>query len=256
MTDGKSKAMCFFSPLRNCGAGSATQKRLEEQLCHHLGFPRVVGFDMNFVSHIDVEVRFLTDKYILVNDYSALDNKISLQAFQGKKLQAKLRSCFPDLVQVPLPFLGHSQRGITDLDYKTHDQMMIYKPSVNYVQSVVTPHAVYVPTYDNAKLDKLAVQKIRDAVKATGVSREVIPVAVGDLSHHGGGLHCATSQLTGKVAFNFLQRFTVVFVCVSCIMEVLVVATAVTIYLFLVLFTLILFNCKACVVLFYGFTYL
>ena len=201
--------MCVLNP--RCSV-PAVQERLEKQLCHHLGLPRVASFRAIF-GHVDMEVCWLTDKCVFVNDYSACEPR---EKILGMDLHAKIRSCFPDLVQVPLPFTGHSQRESTKYDPVIEAQQTLYN-AVNYVQSVVTPHAVYVPAFGHL-MDKLAVSKVRAAVKSSGVHREVIPVVVGQLAHFGGSLHCATTQLRGKPAFDFLQRFVCacvhVYVCV------------------------------------------
>ena len=109
-----------------------------------------------------MEVCWLTPKCVLVNDYSGCR---PAEKRRGMALHSRMRSCFPDLVQVPMPFMGHSSRDAEDTDYIPHQDQMIYN-AINYVQSVVTPHAVYVPTFGH-QLDEIAVRKVHDAVRAT-----------------------------------------------------------------------------------------
>ena len=160
-TDGNSKALCFFNVRTGSGSGSATQTQLEERLCHHLGFPRVLALNAIGPAHADIEVCWLTPKCVLVNDYSGCRPP---EKRRGMALQTRMRSCFPDLVQVPLPFKGHSSREKGEYEF-LEEQQSLYN-AINYVQSVVTPHAVYVPAFGHP-LDELAVKKVRAAVRAT-----------------------------------------------------------------------------------------
>jgi agmatine/peptidylarginine deiminase len=72
-----------------------------------------------------------------------------------------------------------------------------------YSQMIITPHAAYVPSFGLPDTDNQAVQVVQEGMPG---HQSVISVPVGQkLGEYGGGLHCMTTQLNGRPAFEFLR---------------------------------------------------
>ncbi len=167
-------------------------RKTADQLRDALGLVRIVPVESSGPLHADLEVAWVSKQVMLVNG--------------GKdSISANLREHFPSIHFATLPFRGHmtADLGIRDVGL-LEDQRDKFVPFFNYAQSVVTRHAVYVPEYNGDD------SGLKDALKvyhaALGDSKRVITVRVGDLPANGGSLHCLTTQLQGKVAYEFLSN--------------------------------------------------
>jgi hypothetical protein len=173
-------------------AYSAGTRKTAEQLRDALGLARIIPIESPGPLHADLEVAWVSKHVMLVNG--------------GKgSISASLRDHFPRVRTETLPFRGHvtTSVGVRDVGL-LEDQRDKFVPFFNYAQSVITRHAVYVPEYDGDDAG------LKDALKvyhaAVGDSKPVITVRVGDLPANGGSLHCLTTQLHGKVAYEFLAK--------------------------------------------------
>jgi hypothetical protein len=165
-------------------------KQTADQLRDSLGLARIVTIESSGPNHADLEVAWVSHRVMLVNG--------------GKdSISASLQEHFPNVHLEMLPFRGHGVTSVGAHDVGLFDgQHEKFVPFFNYAQSVVTMHAVYVPEYNGDETG------LKDALKhyhaALGDSKPVITVRVGELPRDGGSLHCLTTQLQGRVAYEFL----------------------------------------------------
>ena len=161
----------------------------------------------DYIPHLDMYACFVGDKVVAVHGQANPQFEILLDALlpfvrdKGVRLlplphdpPSGWRSRVPTAKNVYCGVLGGSD--IFGLRWDA---------AGNYIQSLVTRNAVYVPQYGGVHLqaDKVAMVNYRAAVEWEEGGRKVVGVPWKALGG-GGGLHCLTTQLEGEAAGRLL----------------------------------------------------
>ncbi len=184
---------CLCSPNRN---GGKTKPELEEILKERLGAKRVLWLDYGALegddtdSHIDTLARLCPDGVLIY----VQANKTDSQYEELSKMEEQIRSLRrPDgepynLISLPLPDPIHDSEG--------------NRLPATYANYLVTPRAIYMPTYGQRINDDRAKELIKKAFK-NELPIEGIDCQPLIVQH--GSLHCATMQLgRGTINTNLL----------------------------------------------------
>lgn len=181
-SDGKgiilTTATCLESPNRN---GDLTRREIEEYLSKSLGAKKVYWLECRPLqgddtdAHIDTIARLAPDDTII---YVSCDDPSNVNYTNLRDIERQLKSFrHPDghpfnLVALPSP---------DDIDGNP----------ATYANFLVTPSAVFVPTYAQPDNDRRAIEAIRKVY----APREIIGIDCRALIKQHGSLHCATMQL-------------------------------------------------------------
>lgn len=175
-------SQCLLSPNRN---GGHTQAQIEAHLKKVLGIEKVLWLNHGEMagddtdSHIDTLARLAPRNTILYNGNSATPShtntsldmmKEDLSTFtnaQGQKF---------NLVELPVPAPIVDEEG--------------YQLPATYANFLIMNHQVLVPTYNQPKLDELALSIIKTAFP----DRHVCGIDCNALIKQHGSLHCVTMQ--------------------------------------------------------------
>lgn len=192
-TDGEGTILttsrCLCSPNRN---GFLTKHEADHQLRTRLGAEHVLMLDYGYLigddtdSHIDTLARMAPGNIIL---YTGCRNMDDPQFEELLKMRAQLtmfRNVVGEpynLVELPLPEAIFDEEG--------------NRLPATYANYLVTEDKIFMPTYNQPRLDELAMQMVKIAFpehKVRGIDCRVL------IKQHG-SLHCATMQLP-KGVFN------------------------------------------------------
>ncbi len=176
---------CLMSPNRN---GDLSRDEIQSYLSETLGFDRFLWLDHGYLagddtdSHIDTLARIAPDNTILYVhcDDPEDEHFEQLDAMRRQLMTFVTRDGQPyNLVALPMP------DAIMDEDGE--------RLPATYANYLVTPKAVYMPTYGQPRKDLLAQQIIRIVF----ANHKIVPVDCRALIRQHGSLHCATMQLSG-----------------------------------------------------------
>lgn len=173
---------CLLQKNRNPHLDKDT---LDSMLCKILGVKKILWLHYGFLrgddtdSHIDTLVRFIDERTIAytVCEDSGDEHYKELQAMQGELCE--LKDCEGrafNLVALPLPKARFYQKE--------------RKPA-SYVNFLFVNGALLVPTYNDSKNDKKALEILQNALPHL----QVIGIPCMDLIKWNGSLHCATMQI-------------------------------------------------------------
>lgn len=170
-------AECLLNPNRN---PTYTRQEIEKILSDRLGFDRFLWLHHGHVegddtdSHIDTLARLAPDDVII---YSGGDpEEMRLMEEELKGFTTRQGSPYR-LVKLPAPDPIHDEEG--------------RHLAATYANYLVTPRAVYLPTYGQFENDTLALELL----KGVYPERKIIGVDCTTLIKQGGSLHCSTMQL-------------------------------------------------------------
>lgn len=174
---------CLMAPNRN---STRSRREIERYLKDALGMERILWLDNGYLagddtdSHVDTLARLAPNDTII---YTGCQDP-SDEHFQALRDMADQLREFRtvegnpyNLIELPLP----------DAIYDGDGQRL----PATYANYLVTPRAVFVPTYNQPKKDFLASQMIRIAFP----EQEIVTVDCRALIRQHGSLHCATMQL-------------------------------------------------------------
>lgn len=189
-SDGKGTLLtttrCLMSPNRN---GDLSRSQIEEKLEEALGVSRILWLDHGALegddtdSHIDTIARIAPDDTIIYVgcDDPADSHYAELQSMKNDLMQFRTQAGLPyNLVELPLPDAAYDSDGM--------------RLPATYANYLVTPEAVFMPTYGNHMKDNLAAG-ILQAV----FGKEVVGVNCLPLIEQHGSLHCATMQIPRQI---------------------------------------------------------
>ncbi|MEK7991202.1 MAG: agmatine deiminase family protein, partial [Thiotrichaceae bacterium] len=137
----------------------------------------MIPMDEAYLGHADGMLMFIDEKTLLMNDY-AQD-----KAFKHSVLD----ELHAQLTNVDIHEIEGIGYGESHGNYASACGI--------YVNSIVTNHYIYMPTFDNSQKDKAALQKIQSLTDKT-----VIPIDAKEVCFLGGNLRCLSWQLTGDNA--------------------------------------------------------
>ncbi len=176
-------ARCMLSPNRN---NARDKKVVEEQLCLRLGAKRVLWLDYGALegddtdSHIDTLARFVNRDTIV---YTECDNpedshfdELTMMRQQILALRTADGSPY-NAIGLPLPDPVYGPDG--------------ERLPATYANFLITPRGVFLPTYAQARKDRLAA----DMLSMVFIDRPIVPVDCRALIRQHGSLHCATMQI-------------------------------------------------------------
>ncbi|MDE7402874.1 MAG: agmatine deiminase family protein [Muribaculaceae bacterium] len=186
-TDGEgtllTTSQCLLSPNRNAEYSRA---EINEKLSRDLGVDHILWLDYGALigddtdSHIDTLCRMAPENIIL---FTGCRDEDDPQFEDLLKMRAQL-TLFRNrtgesynLVELPLPDAIYGKCGS--------------RLPATYANYLVTPRAVYMPTYNQPQKDFLACQTIRIAFP----NHEVVPVDCSTLIKQHGSLHCSTMTI-------------------------------------------------------------
>lgn len=179
---------CLLSDNRN---NFATKTDAEAMLGRTLGARRVLWLDHGSLegddtdSHVDTLARMLPhDTIAYVKSYRADDaHTAALELMEQQLRQLRTADGNPyNLVGLPLPE--------PCLDPDTGERL-----PATYANFLITPAAVFLPTYGQERNDRLACQMLEMAVG----DRPVVGIDCRALIRQHGSLHCATMQVTNQI---------------------------------------------------------
>lgn len=175
---------CLMSPNRN---GGMTRREIGQYIKQALGGRKLLWLDHGDLEgddtdgHIDTLARFAPDNtivYVGCDDPSDVHYD-GLRAMRGQLQGLRNADGEPfNLLELPLP----------DAVYDPEDG---HRLPATYANFLVINGAVLVPTYNQAKKDRLACQILRVAFP----DHEIVPVDCRALIRQHGSLHCSTMQL-------------------------------------------------------------
>lgn len=180
---------CLLSPNRN---GSLNKKEISQFLSKELGVDHILWLDYGSLegddtdSHIDTLCRFAPENVILFTgcrnmDDPHFDTLLKMRA-QLSLFKNQIGESY-NLVELPLP------DAIFDDDGN--------RLPATYANYLVTPRAVYMPTYNQPENDQLACR----IVKIAFPNHKVIPVDCRTLIKQHGSLHCSTMTIPKITSF-------------------------------------------------------
>lgn len=179
-------ARCLESPNRN---GDLTRKEIEERLREWLGTERVLWLEHGALegddtdSHIDTLARIAPYDTII---YTGCQDKGDAHYAELNAMREELHNLTTargtkfNLVELPLPSPVYDEDG--------------NRLPATYANYLVTPQAVFMPTY-NQPLNDMTARGILAAV----FEREVVTVDCTPLIKQHGSLHCATMQIPKEI---------------------------------------------------------
>ena len=143
----------------------------------------IIPMDEEFLGHSDGMVMFVDEHTLIMNDYQEdPEFKISVK----KSLREGLSSA------IAIHEIEGAGYGEPYGEYASACGI--------YVNSVVTPHYVYMPTFGQPIKDKSALNKIQSLTEKT-----VVPVDAQHICSLGGSIRCLSWQLTGKNAQKLIE---------------------------------------------------
>lgn len=185
-SDGKGTIMttseCLLNPNRNI---HLSKQEIESIIFERLGAERILWLDFGHIegddtdSHIDTLCRFAPGDTIL---YTSCGENGDTQHEELKKMYDQLKTFrtidgLPyNLIELPLPdpiIIDGKRLGAT------------------YANYLVTPHYIYLPTYNQPSKDRLAAITLQSVYP----DRQVVPIDCRTLITQGGSLHCSTMQI-------------------------------------------------------------
>lgn len=186
-TDGEGSLLtttrCLLSPNRN---GGGTRAEIGEQLTRELGVDHILWLDYGALigddtdSHIDTLCRMAPGNIIFFTGCRDMDDPQFEELLHMRAQLSMFRNAegLPyNLVELPLP------DAVVDVDGS--------RLPATYANYLVTPHAVYMPVYNQPEKDELACQTVRIAFP----DHKVVPVECTTLTRQHGSLHCSTMTL-------------------------------------------------------------
>lgn len=174
---------CLLSPNRN---NARSKAEVEEQLRERLGATRVLWLDHGALegddtdSHVDTLARLVNNDTIVFTECSdpADPHFDELDKMKRQILELRTADGSPyNAIGLPLP----------DLEYGPDGERL----PATYANFLITPKAVFLPTYSQPRKDKLAA----DMLSMVFIDRPIVPVDCRALIRQHGSLHCATMQI-------------------------------------------------------------
>lgn len=171
---------CLLSPNRN---GGLTKESLATRLIKELGVDHILWLDYGALegddtdSHIDTLCRLAPGNIILFTGCRDMDDPQFEELLKMRAQLTLFRNQLGEpynLVELPLPDAVYDDDG--------------HRLPATYANYLVTPRAVYMPTYRQPRKDELACQTIRIAFP----DKKIIPVDCSTLIKQHGSLHCST----------------------------------------------------------------
>lgn len=168
---------CLLNSNRN---PTYSKDEIEEILFNRLGFDRVLWLSHGHIegddtdSHIDTLARFAPDDIIY---YCAGDTEdMELMASELRSFRTREGNPY-HLISLPAPDPIYDDEG--------------KRLAATYANYLVTPNAVYIPSYRQPMKDKTAAMMLGIAYP----EHEIVPLDCTTLIKQGGSLHCSTMQL-------------------------------------------------------------
>lgn len=174
---------CLLSPNRN---GGLTRGEVAEEFARELGVDHILWLDYGALagddtdSHIDTLCRLAPNNTILFTGCHDMDDEHFEELLHMRAQLEMFRNAEGEpynLVELPLPDAIYDADGT--------------RLPATYANYLVTPRAVYMPTYGQTANDELACKIVRIAFP----EHEVVPVDCRTLIRQHGSLHCSTMQL-------------------------------------------------------------
>lgn len=178
---------CLLSPNRNA---QMSREDIEAHLCQTLGVNRVLWIDHGFLagddtdSHVDTLARFAPNDTIL---YVKSDDPADIHYDALKAMEHDIASMrTPDgspynLIGLPMPDAIYDEDG--------------NRLPATYANFLVTPTAIFLPTYNQKLNDQMAEQILRIAFP----DHRIYTVDCRALIKQHGSLHCVTMQLPPQI---------------------------------------------------------
>ncbi len=171
---------CLLSPNRN---GDLTIDKIADKLKAELGVDHILWLNHGALegddtdSHIDTLCRLAPDNVILFTGCRDVDDSHFEELLKMRAELTMLRNAEGEpfnLVELPLPDPIYDEEG--------------YRLPATYANYLVTPRAIYMPTYHQPQKDLLAC----NTVKIAFPEHEVVGVDCCTLIRQHGSLHCST----------------------------------------------------------------
>lgn len=185
-SDGKGTLLttseCLLSPNRNA---YLDKNGIEEYLKKSFGLNRVLWLDYGYLegddtdSHIDTLARFCDEHTIA---YVKCENEEDEHYEALKKMEEQLKT-FVDYEGKPYNLIA---LPMADAVYDEDNERL----PATYANFLIMNDAVLVPTYNNKKVDDMAIKQLQKAFP----SREIVGVNCSALIRQHGSLHCVTMQ--------------------------------------------------------------
>lgn len=178
---------CLLSPNRN---NLRSKDQVEEQLRLRLGATRVLWLDHGALegddtdSHVDTLARLVSRDTIVYTECSDPDDSHFEELSKMKEEILALRTpegAHYNVVGLPLPDAVYDADG--------------FRLPATYANFLITPRAVFLPTYAQPRKDRLAA----DMLSMVYHDRPIVPVDCRALIRQHGSLHCATMQIPSTV---------------------------------------------------------
>lgn len=178
-------ARCLESPNRN---GDLTREQIEENLRDWLGANNILWLEHGVLegddtdSHIDTLARLAPGNTIIYTGCYDANDSHAAELNAMKQELMKFRTSDGNrfnLAELPLPSPVFDSEG--------------ERLPATYANYLVTPHTVFMPTY-NQPLNDMTAKGVLEAV----FEREVITVDCTALIKQHGSLHCATMQISNE----------------------------------------------------------
>lgn len=186
-TDGRGTLLttskCLLSPNRN---GGKSKKEIGEKLIEELGVQHILWLDYGALigddtdSHIDTLCRLAPDNVILFSGCRDMDDPQFEELLKMRAQLTMFRNMEGEpynLVELPLPDAVFDDDG--------------NRLPATYANYLVTPRAIYMPTYGQQEKDRLACQTVKIAFP----KHKVIPIDCITLTKQHGSLHCSTMSI-------------------------------------------------------------
>ncbi len=178
---------CLLSPNRN---NLRTKAEAEEELRRRLGAERVLWLDHGALegddtdSHVDTLARLVTPDTIAYTECTDPDDSHygELSLMKEEILALRTHDGNPyHTIGLPLPDPIFDEEG--------------NRLPATYANFLISPRAVFLPTYAQPRKDKLAA----DMLAMVFIDRPIVPVDCRALIRQHGSLHCATMQIPSSV---------------------------------------------------------
>lgn len=186
-TDGRGTLLttsrCLLSPNRN---GGGTKGEIGEMLSRELGVDHILWLDYGALdgddtdSHIDTLCRLAPGNTIIFTGCRDMDDPQFEELLHMRAQLSMFRNAMGEefnLLELPLPDAVYDEEG--------------NRLPATYANYLITPRAIYIPTYGQPDKDRLACQTIRVAFP----DHEVVPVECLTLIKQHGSLHCSTMTI-------------------------------------------------------------
>lgn len=186
-TDGRGTLLtttrCLLSPNRN---GGGTRAEIGERLQRELGVDHILWLDYGALagddtdSHIDTLCRMAPDNTILFTGCRDIDDSHFEELLHMRAQLSMFRNAEGEpynLIELPLPDAIYDEEGL--------------RLPATYANYLVTPRALYMPTYNQPGKDTLACQTAKIAFP----DHKIVPVDCRTLIRQHGSLHCSTMTL-------------------------------------------------------------